>query len=60
MHERSVEDAPKGTNSTAELQHLAQKLADLAEQIKTIAATPIGETVYPHEKNEMPRQTSVE
>ncbi|WP_104666926.1 hypothetical protein [Ensifer adhaerens] len=60
MHERSVEDAPKGTNSAAELQHLAQKLAALAEQIKTITATPIGETVNLHKSIKMPRKRSLE
>lgn len=60
MHERSVENGPKGANSPTELQHLAQKLADLAEQIKTITATPIGEAVDLHESDETSRQASLE
>lgn len=60
MHEYSVEDTPGGTNSPAELQHLAQKLAALAQQIKTIAATPIGEPVYLNGNSEGSRQASLE
>ncbi len=59
MHNRSVEHAAEG-NSRAELQDLAQKLAALAKQIKTIAATPIGETVCLDENIEAPRQISVD
>ncbi len=59
VHERIVENGPKGANSPTEFQHLAQKLADLAEQIKTITATPIGETVYLHESDETSHQASL-
>ena len=45
MDERSVEETCEATGSTAELQEIARKLASLAQEIRSIAATPLGETV---------------
>ncbi|OMQ39879.1 hypothetical protein BKP54_30730 [Ensifer sp. 1H6] len=45
MHGPSVNDTREGAASPIELQYLAKKLAALARQIKTIAATPLGEAV---------------
>lgn len=45
VHGPSVKDTREGAASPIELQDLAKKLAALARQIKTIAATPLGEAV---------------
>lgn len=43
MHGPSVKDTRERAASPIELQDLAKKLAALARQIKTIAATPLSE-----------------
>ena len=60
MQERSVDDALEGKDPPAELQNLAQKLAALAQHIKTITATPIGEKVRLDEASETPWQASAD
>ncbi|HEV7318473.1 MAG TPA: hypothetical protein VGO04_07680 [Ensifer sp.] len=60
MDERSVEDTCDGTNALADLQDIAGKLADLAQQIKAITATPLGEAIAHDDGGEVPPPATVE
>ncbi|MGF6177398.1 hypothetical protein [Ensifer sp. 4252] len=48
VDKQGIKATRKGKNAPAELQDIAVKLAALAQQIKSIAAAPLGEAVAEH------------